>query len=276
MALNILNYRDYKIFIKDALREKKNRVSGRFTYDRMAKACGIQKTYLSRVLNSEDSHLSEDQLYLAATYLGLTKQERKYLQLMRSRQKSSSVQYQAEIQSEMDTFRQANERSEHHLSAEPINSEVELAQYYLDPNLMLAHIFLTVEKFRKDLKLLARQLNLSAEYLTDILMKLEQMKLIKLSADGYVLLKDSTHLSVDSPFYFPFRCMQRVKSLDRIQKVPKEKSYNFSVVFSADEATRREIKTKFLSLLETIEKVSRSAPAEDVYQINFDLFDWSS
>lgn len=273
--MSVFKYLNYKDVIKNTLREKKHRVSAHFNYDRMAKACHIQKTYMSRVLNSDDSHLSEEQLFLAAKYLGLTKEEIKYLQLLRSWQRSTSATYKAELQYELDAIRQSHDRSEYHLSAEAIESATDLAHYYLDPNVMLVHIFLTVDRFRKDPKLLGSQLNLSPEYLTDIFTKLEQMHMIKLSADGYTILKESTHLSLDSPFFFPYRCMQRVKSLDRIQKIAKDATYNFSVVFSADEPTRRDIKAKFLDLLKLIEKTSRAAPAEEVYQLNFDLFDWS-
>lgn len=274
--MNIYNYLDYKIFLREALREKKLQVSASFTYDRMAKACGIQKTYLSRVLNSDDSHLSEDQLFLAATYLGMPREEHRYLDLLRAFQKSQSTQYRAGLQKEIDQLRDANQRSDSHLKAEKIPFTSDYAPYYLDPNVMLVHIFLAVERYRKNLRLLVRQLDLSEEYFSEILTKLEQMKLISLTDTGYVLLKDSTHLPVDSPLYGPYRFMQRLKSLERIQKLPKGRTYNFTAVFSADEQVRKSIQTKFLEMLEYIEKIASNAADEEVYQINFDLFDWSN
>lgn len=274
--MDVFNQLNYKDFIRDSLREKKRRVSASFTYDRMAKACGIQKTYLSRVLNSDDAHLSEEQLFLAARYLGLSGDERFYLQLLRAHQKASTDAYKQELRAQIDTIRSANDRSERHLLAEKTVPTSDLSPYYLDPNVMLVHIFLAVARFKKDIRAMARQLNLSEEYVSDILTKLEQMKLIQLADDGYALLKDSTHLPIDSPLYYPYRFMQRVKSLDRIQKLPREKTYNFSVVFSADEDARKAIKAKFLEFLEHIETLATSASDQEVYQINFDLFDWST
>jgi len=273
--VDIYNYSDYKTFLREALREKKQQVSASFTYDRMAKACGIQKTYLSRVLNSDDSHLSEDQLYLAASYLGISREEHHYLDLLRAYQKSQSAKYRASLEKEIELLRQANDRTDSHLKAEKIPVLGDYSPYYLDPNVMLVHIFLAVERFRKNLKLLARQLDLSEEYFSEILTKLEQMKLITLSDAGYVLLKDSTHLPIDSPLYGPYRFMQRIKSLEKIQRLPKGRTYNFTAVFSADEQVRKKIQTKFLEMLEYIEKIATNAPDQEVYQINFDLFDWS-
>jgi hypothetical protein len=241
----------------------------------MARACGIQKTYLSRVLNSETAHLNEEQLFLAATYLGLASEEQRYLQLLRVFEKATAASYKAELQREIEKVRSVKERSESHLAAETTFPQSDTSPYYLDPNIMLTHIFLAVERFRRDIQSLARKLNLSEEYLSEILTKLEQMKLIKLSDEGYVLLKESTHLPIDSPLYYPYRFMQRVKSLERIQRLPKEQTYNFSVVFSADENARKQIKAKFLEFLKNIEKIANSAPDREVYQLNFDLFDWS-
>jgi len=273
--LNTYNYLNYKDFLRETLKEKKQRLSPKFTYERMAKACGVQKTYLSRVLNGDTGHLNEDQLFLAAEFLGASEDERKYLQLLRVWQKSNNKSHIDELRNEIDEIRNQNEKSEKHLTAEKTPDSSPISHYYLDPNVMLVHIFLAVDRFRKDLKLISHQLNLSEVTLTSILIKLEQMNLIKLEKEGYVLLKESSHLSVDSPLYHPYRFMQRLKTLERVQQLPKENTYNFSAIFSANEETRREIKQKFLLLLESIEQTVNDSPDEDIFQMNFDLFDWS-
>lgn len=274
--MNVYKHLNYKDFLKLALLEKRKRVNASFTYSRMAAACRIQKTYLSRVLNSDTAHLSEDQLYQAGRYLGLTKEENKYLQLLRTYQKSDVATFKSELKIEIDKIREMNERSESHLNVETLEQSTDFSAYYLDPNVMLIHIFLAVDRFRSDLKSLATKLNLSDEYLAQILSSLEQMKLIKLTDNGYILLKEDTHLPADSQLYLPYRFMQRIKSLERIQRLNQEKTYNFSAVFSADEDTRKSIKNKFLELLEFAGKTANAAKNEEVYQMNFDLFDWSS
>lgn len=273
--MNVFKYQDYKQFLREGLHEKKTQVSSRFTYERMAKACGIQKTYLSRVLNSDDTHLSEEQLFLCATFLGLAKEERQYLQLLRSHQRANVASFKEELRAEIERERALRERSEPYLKAETFAPAQDISPFYLDPHVMLVHIFLSVERFRKDVKTIGLQLHLTENYLAEILTKLEQMKLIELTGDGYVLLKSNTHLPVDSPLYYPYRFMQRIKSLERIQKLPKEQTYNYSVVFSADEAARQEIKRKFLEFLSAVETIAKGAKEAEVYQMNFDLFDWS-
>lgn len=104
---------------------------------------------------------------------------------------------------------------------------------------------------------------------------LERLNFIEFDGKKYSLTKQSTHLPTDSPLFQPYRAMQRLVALERIQKLPKERTYNFSVTFSANETVRMEIQKKFLTLLTDIEKLVTNAADEQVYQMNFDLFDWS-
>jgi hypothetical protein len=99
--------------------------------------------------------------------------------------------------------------------------------------------------------------------------------LIEATKQGYVVKQEWIHLPADSDLYRPYRALQRVKSLERIQQLATDRTYNFSVTFTADEETRIEIRRQFQVFLKRIEELARKAPEEEVYQINFDLFDWS-
>src|SRR5438067_732825 len=102
----------YKSFLRTSLLQKKQAVSSsRYTYERMARACGIQKTYLSRVLNSDASHLSDDQLYLACRFLGVGLVERDFLLLLRDWERSSVPERKAELAARIASQREKHQRS---------------------------------------------------------------------------------------------------------------------------------------------------------------------
>src|SRR5690349_11834242 len=104
--MQVYESKSYKTYLRDALLQKKQAVSAsRYTYDRMARACGIQKTYLSRVLNSDGSHLSDDQLYLACRFLGVGIEEREFLLLLRDCERSSVPERKAELQGRITATR---------------------------------------------------------------------------------------------------------------------------------------------------------------------------
>lgn len=76
--MSIYKHIDYKILLKNSLETKKSSLGRAFTYESMAKACRIQKTYLSRVLN-RDGDLSRDQLYRACEFLGFSAAEKEFV-----------------------------------------------------------------------------------------------------------------------------------------------------------------------------------------------------
>jgi uncharacterized protein (TIGR02147 family) len=273
--MSCYDYLDYKLLLRETLKSKREAIGPRFTYEKMAAACGIQKTYLSRVVNSEDAHLSEDQLYHACVFLGFAKDERKYIAMLRDHQKSTALKRKEELLHDIESIRRKHQRSEAFLTASSLDGEADLASYFLDPVAIIVHVALAIERYRKDLGALQRDLNISKDKIDDVIVKLEKLRLIAVEDGRFKLIKDSIHLPQSSPIYPAFRTLQRVKSLERIQALDEGRSYNFSVVFSASDKARNEIKSLFLKLLQDIEAIVGKSKDEEVYQMNFDLFDWT-
>src|SRR5262249_25955486 len=153
------------------------KVSSRFTYERMAKSCGVQKTYLSRVLNGGKGQLSADQLYQSCAFLGVTADERSYLFLLRELEQCNVPVRRTELQKTIADIKAKHRRSESHLEAERVTAASDLADYYLDPNVMLIHIFLSVARFRADVRKIRQQLDLSEDVFAAAVSKLERMGL---------------------------------------------------------------------------------------------------
>ncbi len=273
--MDIFLFPDYKAAISAYAVEKKRLLGARFTFERMARSLGVQKTYLSRVLNSEGSHLSQDQLFRAAAFLGLAKDERRYLSLLLERDRTTVEERRRELDEEINATAQTYRRSESHIKVDPTLSIGELADYYLDPDVTLTHMFLAVERFRKDVRTIAAQLGVPPEAMASILQRLERLGMIVADNGGYRLQRETVHLPVDSPVFKPYRAMQRLKAIERCQKLPTDRAYNFSAVFSATQEVKDKIQVLFFALLKEAQTIVSSSPDEDVYQMNFDLFDWS-
>ena len=172
----------------------------------MATACGVQKTYLSRVLNSTDAHLSEEQLYHASMYLGMPKDEREFLQLLRRRDRATARALQDELDHDIERVRQHHRKTDQYIKVKPRDQKDRRPTatagwdpFYTDPLNLLTHVFLTVERFRKDLPALASALRIDMDRLTRVLTTLEAQGLIRLVDDQLMLLKRDTHLPSDSP-----------------------------------------------------------------------------
>lgn len=83
MRKSIFVYSSYKDFIKDCLSDRMIRDRPVRSIAQLARFCGVQRTYVSRILNQK-SNFSEDQIFMAAKYFELGEDETEFLQLLAS------------------------------------------------------------------------------------------------------------------------------------------------------------------------------------------------
>lgn len=273
----IYEHQSYKLALKELLLQKQANVSKTFTFQNMAKACRVQKTYLSRVFNGQ-AHLSDDQLYLASEYLGFSEDERQYLSLLHQYERSCVQPKRRALQRRIEGVRKRHLMTDAHLKAAvPTVETQDFAAYYLDPNMQLVHMYLTVPRYGKDVAAIRTQLGLPEAEVTRILTKLQQLSLVVFVDGRYELAATNLHLPSDSPVYKPYRTLLRMKAMERLGTLTaEEQPYNFSVVFSANEDVRRRVQSRFLAFLKDVEAEVKDAEATDVYYMSFDLFPWST
>jgi hypothetical protein len=275
LQVNLFQQTDYRTALKATLLALKATNARRYTFQAMSQACRVQKTYLSRVLGGH-GELSEDQLYLACEFLGLSKESRDYVCLLHGFQRSLVAPRKRELKKEIDAAQKKHSRSEKFIAAVPIvESSVNASTYHLDPNVMLVHMFLTVPRFSTNPKLVASQLGLSVEHFADALTQLRKLGLVEIEHGKITVRVERTHLPYDSPLYKASNSLHRLKCLEYIQRLPADSAYNLSVAFSANDSVRKKINENFLSFLSQTQKQVVDADPENVYQMNFDLFPWS-
>ncbi|MGE0172672.1 MAG: DUF4423 domain-containing protein [Oligoflexales bacterium] len=280
MSFHLAQYDTYKSAIKAVLLNKKEKVSKRYTFEKMALASGLQKTYLSRVLNG-DSHLNKDQLYCSCEYLGLVPTEKKYIELLHDYETTQNPGRKAEVLHLIQNCRkQLNEPSaqidaKSIVEADSHNDEKDLARYYLDPKIRLVHTLLGLEKYSKNINLVAKDLSLDTAEVLRIVTQLERMRLVKLEENGYASTERRLHLNRENHLYKANRSLQRLNALERMNSLPDEKCFNFNVIFSADPEARAKIREKLLELVNLCQKVVEKSEKKEVYQLSIDLFDWT-
>lgn len=273
--MNIYQHDSYKEILKQAVLEKKSGVSSRFSFQNLAKACRVQKTYLSKVL-SHDGHLNQDQLFLACDYLGFTAHERHYLFLVFEFERSCVPKRRDELLAEIKILRKNVRKTESRLNVTNLETLTDLTtEYYLDPNIQIVHMFLTIPKYAANVSLIWKEMRISETTLHGILVKLQSLGIIELREGKYRIVKDNIHLPAESAVYRPYRSMMRIKALQRSEQLASEKTYNFSVVFSSSRLGRQKVHESFLEFLKKAQAEVTSGEATDVYQMNFDLFSWS-
>src|SRR3989339_493234 len=271
-CLNLFNYLGYKEILKELLAYNKREKNTRFTFQDMAKAARVQKTYLSKVLN-RDGDLSFDQLYLACRYLEVTSEEMHYIELVYQMNLTYLPGRKKELLVLIKQIQKKYNKSETHLQADKVNVlQKDLSEYYLDPDMQIVHMALTVERFRRTPHTICRELQIPEFKLNQILEKLEKMQVIGKSEGRYIVLRENLHLADDAGFVIQYKIMQKVKSIELIQKLSPEQKYNFSVIFSATPEVKMEIQENFFKFLKKCQASVQNAKPQELYQLNFDLF----
>lgn len=275
--MNAYDFEDYKEALKTLLNSRKAQFGSRFTFERMAAACGIQKTYLSKVMNG-GGQLNGDQLYSACEFLKLPFEETEYLLDLRDWQLSQNKTRAERIKAKLEEIKKRHLKTESSIVVSQEQSvQNQLWEYYTDIDLQLTHLFLTVPQFSENSSAITEKIGISEDRLKNILLKLQNWKIVRYEKGKYVADNPKLHLSEDSPAFITFGILNRIKTLEKLRKRDSEitNEYFFSVFFSAETAFQNRFKKKLLELLkETQTQVVASKPQE-VYQLNIDFFRWS-
>ena len=271
--MSIFRENCYKKALKKRLLEKKKQLPS-VTFQRLAQACKIQKTYHSRVFNGK-AHLSEDQLFLSTEYLGLTRQETEYVFLLYQWQRSEVEVRRSMLWKEIEKLQTRQSSASSQVAGVQVQESLPSAsEYYLDPTALIVHMLIGTVRLNDPANIM-RHLNLSRERMMEVLGLLESLELIRLKNGRYEIAKSIVNLSPDSKLRRPYRTLIRSKGLERMQQLTSSQVYDYAVVFAADAKTKEKIQEEFLEFLKKAQQLVKKAPPEDVFQMNFDLIPWS-
>jgi len=274
-ALNIFQFNSYRDVLRTTLLHHKAQRGHEFTFDKMAKACRLQSTYLSAVLGGK-GHLNSDQLYTACEFLGMREPEYLFTNLLHELERSVFPSRRIKLQREIAALRSKEQATEVFIKDTPVH-EVDtpgLMAFYLDFNAQLVHMFLTLEHFKKDPERIRVALGLDPCVFKKALTHIEKAGLARFSGKAIEVLKDDFHLPSTSPLYPTYRTQMRLRALEFMQSRSRENHYSFSVLFSTDDAVRRRIHARFMEFIDWAQKQTQEGEQTSVCQMNFDLLRW--
>ena len=267
----------YRDVISSYLLLRKKQFGGRYTYEKMATACGVQKTYLSKVMH-EGGDLNADQLYSALEYLKLTQDEIDFTLLLRERELTQNSNRKAKLQEGISLIQKNLLKTVNKLDSKNLTAENDfLWEYYADIDRQLTHLFLTIPRFSQDPFLICECIGVDRRKLEADLLKLQEWRLVTYKNGKYIAAEPKLHLPEDSPAFTAFQILNRVKSIEKFRKAEAGATddYNFSVFFSADSAFKNRFRKRLLALIKETQDLVIDSKAQEVYQFNIDFLHWS-
>lgn len=275
--MSFFSHSSYKDILKGLVSKDQGLSFGRqVRFTDLAEAAGVQKTYLSRALNTDEVHLSADQLFLAIEYLGLGPEERDFTMLLHEWERARVYSRKHILEEKIRSTREKNNRTDKHIITK--TKEVghdKRAAYYLDPNMQIVHMMFTLSHLRAQPDRIREALQLSVSGFDFIVSQLVDLSFLKSTQTGYIVCEPHVHLSSTSLLHKPYQMLNKIKLLENIGKGSHSDNYHFNVYISADERTRNELRNRFYIFLKDAEKLIRNAPSDEVYQMCFDLVQWT-
>lgn len=275
--MNIYYFVDYRLVLKTLIEEQKNK-NNKLNYSKLANDLGIQKTYISKVINGS-AHLSTDQVYLIADYFSLSEEELDYFLLLLEYERSGVAIRKKKLLKKINYVQSQHRSIKKHLKTNSIDPLISpLGEFYLDPYVKVVHIFLSISFYQKNYLKIAEQLQISQTQLTKIVNTLEKSNIIQWvpASKSYKILSQDLLLPKESPLCVAHQNLFRTISAQQILRLPIRDSLGMQITFSADDRTKNKIHERFLEFLKEMEILVKNATSEKVYQFNFDLFPWFS
>ncbi len=247
--MDILGYNDYKIFLKNVIKERPKKGHG--VLRQLSEYLNLHPTMLSHILNGK-SHFSSDQTFLITQFLEFDEITSEYFETLVELNKASHHLYKDKLQNKLKIIKAKFEKLKYYIDDEKKKTlkESEQAYYYSDwsygATRLLFSIYDTEEEVRKQLKI-------SENRFEKIISFLVQAQILIKDGNKFKLSDKLTFIDEKSPFIWQNHRNWRQKGIERLDR-KTEKEFFFTAPMTLSEqdfSAIREI------LLKTIKKISQ-------------------
>ncbi len=272
---NLYSFSNYKVLLKErlsSLRKEKPALSWRS----IAEKINIQATYLSKSLNDDRTHLSEDDLFRICEWLDLTTSDIEFVLLLRAANTTQDRNRKEFLLNKLQDL-----KKKRIISADFVDAQVQTLNhdmnYLLDPITVLIHIALFIPKYKKDPLQLCSQLGITQAKLKKSLQALSNCDFIILGKKQFEVVSvysKSPHFGREHPLTRTHQTGLKSTLMSRLNQTAEEAKESFVVTFTMDDKGFNASKEAFADFIKKIQGISKSSRHEKLYQLNFDLLEW--
>lgn len=272
--MNIFIERNYRNILKLLIDEKKDK-DGRASFQQLAEEIRVPKSYVSKVMNNR-ADFSADQIFLCARYFALDDHETRYLDLLVEYERSALQSRKDYLLKQIDSIRQPFLNTEKNLKVESAEQlAIDLREYYLNPVNLLVHQCLTIDRYRLTPALIYKDLKIAPEEVQRSIEELLYLGIIKKQGQGYLVVIDDLHLPADHKYYPAWRNQMKLLTSSSFFHTSLERNRSFSAVVTLNTEGRDILLKSFFDFLNSVKSQVQPNPNDEVYQINFDLIQWT-
>lgn len=266
---------DYRRTLKEKLKDVQARKPA-LTWRSIAAQIPMQYTYLSRALNNEQTHLSEDHLFTACRALEFFPAETEFILLQRAHATASDQIRKEHIFKKLEQIRSENKLN---VDSRVLDSSSILDEmnFLFEPYCVVVQVALAVPEYRNDPRKLCQHLGFSISRLREILRVLARAGFIELDEDGLTIKKSTNprlHFGRGHALMRFHQALLKNQVQSKLMTMPEEQKESKIFTFTMDDDGFEKVKSEFHEFIKKVEKIAKDARHKSVFQLNFDLFKW--
>lgn len=267
---SIFDYKDYKEYLKDLLKQKPKRGHG--FKSAIADAIRCQSAYISRVLNG-NAHFSLEQAHDLNSYLGHSEEESDFFIFLVSYARSGTQALQKFFLKKISETLNKRLILKERFKIKMNLSLEDQAMYYSAWYYVAAHLLLSIPEFQTK-QAIAEYLNLPLSKITEILNCLLHSGLAIKKGERYGIGETRIHLGSDSPFINKHHINWRMKTIQSLdQNHPTEnEDLHYSSIVSVSKDDIDKIKSKFIKTIDEFNGTVKDSKEERLQCFTLDFF----
>lgn len=272
MAFVIYDHTDYKHVIRERVKDLK-RTKAKFSLQYMSEVLNIQYTFLSKVMNSVNHQLNEDQIFTLGYALEFLDDEVEYFLLLRSHQSTANKLRKGFLFQKISAF-----QKRHSLSLNTAkNTQSDFSddmRYLMDYQALVVHAALSIKNIQKNPQILGSFLGLDQSRVKEILILLDRMGRIEYDIKlGTVtkLLQARMHFGKDHPLTRTHQLVMKTSMNQLSFTKSEDKKENLFVTFTTDAVGFEKIKKQIKIFTSEVQKITMDHKHSGVYQLNLDF-----
>jgi len=264
---NLYNYDDYRIFLKNFLRDKTKNQRG--SVGKLATSLGVNSAMVSQILH-EKSHLSSEQALRLTRYYEFSTVETEYFMALVSMNRAGdkpTKDYYFEKVSKLASLGQTlKEQLDYQISNRPPDQGIYYSHWYYSAAWLLTSIAPQTKATFKQF------LNLSDEALEPVLDFLTDAGMLEHNLGLYSFKGVHIQTDKDSEYLRQHHINWRLKAIQNLQAEGLNKNFHFTGPIVISKVDIKKINEKILDFLKEFREISNPSACEELVCLNIDWF----
>lgn len=263
--ISIFAYQDYRKFTRESFKELEGGDYGKAS--KLARHMGVHSTFVSQFINNQKT-ISPEQGFKICTFLNLNQNETEYFLTMVQIERADVQEYKAHLTTKLMTLRENAQKLANRVSYEKQLSVEEQATFYSDWTYLACRLCVGLGK--NTIKSMGKYLGITEGQVEQVTGFLVRAGFLKHLEGKFSRIKQSTHLSSDSPWVKTHHRNWRMRAIEKVGQSTSNMHYSAPMTISR--ADFYKIKELLIKTITEVDAIMEPSESETLVCLNIDWF----